>query len=121
MKLNAKKCDAATYGKDPSKLSDGKGLYLFLHKGGGKYWRYKYTSPTKGKEDTLSLGVYPEVSLAEAREKHKAAHKLVSDGIDPKDNQKEEMAKRRAEAGNTFEVIARCTPSAQVGQMRVYC
>ncbi len=107
MKLTAKKCDAATHGKDPSKLFDGKGLYLFLHKSGSKYWRYKYKSPTKGKEDTLSLGVYPEITLAEAREKHQNAHKLVSEGIDPKDDIKEKQAIRIADANNTFEVIAR--------------
>ncbi|MEM6811797.1 MAG: integrase arm-type DNA-binding domain-containing protein [Pseudomonadota bacterium] len=107
MKLTAKKCDAAAYGKDPTKLFDGRGLYLFLHKNGSKYWRYKYKSPIKGKEDTLSLGVYPETSLAEAREKHQAAHKLVTEGTDPKENKKEEQAKKIVEANNTFEVIAR--------------
>ena len=94
MKLTAKKCETATYGKESSKLFDGKGLFLFLHKNGSKYWRYKYKSPTRGKEDTLSIGVYPEISLAEAREKHKDAHKLVSEGVDPKDDLKAQQAIR---------------------------
>ena len=107
MKLNAKQCEKAKYGKDPSKMFDGKGLYLHLHPKGGKYWRYKYKSPTRGKEDVFSIGVYPEISLAEAREKHKVAHKMVTDGIDPKEQEKDFANQRRIEASNTFEVIAR--------------
>lgn len=74
-KLTAKKCDTANRDKDGAKLFDGKGLYLELHKNGSKYWRYKYR--IGGREKLLSLGVYPEVTLNEAREKHREAHKLV--------------------------------------------
>jgi hypothetical protein len=80
MKLTAKKCETAKRDTDGAKLSDGGGLYLELHKNGSKYWRYKYR--ILGKEKVLALGVYPEVTLAEAREEHKKAHKLVSQGFE---------------------------------------
>ena len=104
-KLTAKKCETAKRDKDGAKLFDGQGLYLELHKNGSKYWRYKYR--IGGKEKLLSLGVYPEVPLVEAREKHKAAHKLVSNGTDPQQAKREERLVKEQEATNTFEIIAR--------------
>ncbi len=105
MKLTVKKCAAAKREKDGAKIWDGGGLYLELHSNGRKYWRYKYR--ILGVEKLLALGVYPETSLAEAREKHAKARKLVQQNIDP--NQSKRDAKRVAEqeAENTFEVIAR--------------
>ena len=58
-----------------------KGLYLLVGKKGSKYWRFKYRFARK--EKVLALGVYPEVSLKEAREKTLAARKLLSNDIDP--------------------------------------
>lgn len=55
MKLNNKKCETASREKDGAKLFDGGGLFLELHKNGGKYWRYKYRA--LGKEKVLALGV----------------------------------------------------------------
>jgi len=71
----------------PGKHFDGGGLYLHVLPAGGRYWRAKYRHA--GKEKTLSLGVYPDVTLAEARDKRDAARKLISTGIDP-------IAQRRA-------------------------
>lgn len=105
MKLTAKKCDAVTREKDGAKIFDGKGLFLELHRNGSKYWRYKYR--ISGKEKLLSLGVYPEISLQEAREIHREAHKLVSKGIDPQAVKEEEKRIREQEAANTYEAIAR--------------
>lgn len=105
MKLTAKKCETAKRDIDGAKLSDGAGLYLELHKNGSKYWRYKYR--ILGKEKVLALGVYPEVTLAEAREEHKKAHKLVSQGFDPALSKKEKKLERYSEAANTFEAMAR--------------
>lgn len=104
-KLTAKRCDSANRDKDGAKLFDGRGLYLELHKNGSKYWRYKYR--IGGKEKLLSLGVYPEVALAEARDKHRDAHKQVSEGIDPQATKQEAKLQKEQEAANTFEVIAR--------------
>jgi integrase len=63
------------------KLSDEKGLFLYITASGGKYWRLKYRFA--GKEKKLAFGVYPEVSLAEAREKRDQARKLLSNHVDP--------------------------------------
>jgi hypothetical protein len=63
------------------KLSDEKGLFLLVKKNGSKYWRLKYRFA--GKEKTLALGVYPEVTLKEARNKRDTARKLLDSGSDP--------------------------------------
>jgi integrase len=63
------------------KLTDEKGLFLFVTPSGGKYWRFKYRFG--GKEKKLAFGVYPEVSLAEAREKRDQARKLLANDVDP--------------------------------------
>ena len=71
---------------------------------GGKWWRFKYRHG--GKEKRLSLGVYPEVSLAEARERRDAARKLLAQGIDPSATRRAEKAE--AQAGEeSFELVAR--------------
>ena len=62
------------------KLSDGRGLYLEVSPAGGKWWRHKYRF--EGKEKRLSLGVYPDVSLKEARERRDDARKLLASGVD---------------------------------------
>jgi len=82
------------------KLADGRGLFLLVVPTGGKYWRYKY--PFEGRERQLSLGVYPDVGIKLARERHQAARTQVSSGIDPK---AERVAKKAAES-DTFEVVA---------------
>jgi hypothetical protein len=65
----------------PRKLTDGRGLHLLVGPNGGRYWRYSYRY--KGKQKTLALGVYPDVSLAKTRERHLAARQLLVDGVDP--------------------------------------
>ncbi len=64
----------------PVKITDGGGLYLLVNKT-GKYWRYNYRYLKKQK--TLALGVYPEISLAQARERHRKAREQLANGIDP--------------------------------------
>lgn len=87
------------------KLSDGKGLYLEVAPNGGKWWRFKYR--IDGKEKRISLGTFPEVSLADAREKHLESRKQVSNGIDPSEDRKSKKAKDKISAENSFEQIAR--------------
>lgn len=89
----------------PYKLFDGGGLYLHVMPHGGKYWRYKYRFLNK--EKVLALGTYPEISLLEAREKHKQAHKLVANGTDPAKVKEDKKRSVKLESKNTFEVIAR--------------
>jgi integrase len=85
----------------PYKLHDGAGLFLLVHPNGSRYWRLKYR--LLGKEKVFALGVYPDVALAEAREKTLAARRLVREGVDP-------VAERRrsqhGKAADTFQAIA---------------
>lgn len=60
----------------PYKLADGGGLYLLIKPNGGKYWRLKYR--VAGKEKLLALGVYPEVTLADARAKREEAKRGIA-------------------------------------------
>ena len=92
-------------GKKPVKLYDEKGLYLEIAPSGGRWWRFKYRF--QGKEKRLSFGVYPEVSLAAAREACVDARKLLKQGVDPSAHRKAQKATNTAQAANTFEVIAR--------------
>jgi hypothetical protein len=65
----------------PYKVADGAGLYLEVDPSGGKYWRFKYRRT--GKEKRISLGVYPEVSLANARKARDGCREQLAKGIDP--------------------------------------
>lgn len=89
----------------PKRLFDGGGMYLEVSPAGGKLWRLKYRYG--GKEKRLALGVYPDTSLANAREKRDAARKLLAQGIDPGVQRKAEKAAGEERAANNFEVIAR--------------
>jgi len=68
--------------KSQIKISDAHGLYLLVLSSGGKYWRFDYRYNSKRK--TLSIGVYPKVSLLEARHVHAEACRSLEQGIDPK-------------------------------------
>jgi len=96
--------NAKAKGKD-YKLTDGGGLYLLVSSAGGKLWRFKYSYG--GKEKLLALGVYPIITLSEARQRRDDAKKLLDNGIDPSINRKAVKAARNETAANSFEVIAR--------------
>ena len=89
------------------KLYDTDGLFLQVTPTGGKWWRLKYRFD--GKEKLLSLGTYPEVSLASARERRDLARKLLANDppIDPSENRKNIKAENRLNATNSFELVAR--------------
>ncbi len=86
------------------KYADGGGMYLLVRLG-GKYWRLDYRHAAKRK--TLSLGVYPEVSLAKARRRREVARELLADGLDPAAAKREEKQAGEMAAATTFEVVAR--------------
>jgi integrase len=86
------------------KHSDGQGLYLH-EKPAGKYWRMSYRFD--GKQKTLALGTYPEVSLLKARQRRDKARQLLADGIDPGAAKREEKQAKADAAANTFELVAR--------------
>lgn len=85
------------------KHSDGAGMYLLV-KASGRYWRMDYSCA--GKRKTLALGVYPEVSLAKARQRREKAREQLADGIDPSAAKREEKQARTDAAANTFEAVA---------------
>ncbi|PHI28980.1 tyrosine-type recombinase/integrase [Budvicia aquatica] len=86
------------------KLTDGDGMFLLVHPNGSKYWRLRYRFG--GKEKTLALGVYPEVTLADARQKRDEARKLIVVGTDPNEYKRAVKAELEDEA-KTFESVAR--------------
>lgn len=87
----------------PYKLADQNGLYLLVKKA-GKYFRYDYRFG--GKRKTISLGVYPDVKLKEAREKHEDARKLLRNGVDPLQHKKQTKNMLNEQAANSFEAVA---------------
>ncbi len=89
----------------PFKLTDEKGLFLLIKPNGNKWWRLKYRF--EGKEKLLSCGVYPDVSLKQARERREEARKLLASRIDPSENRKAIKATQVEHTANSFEVIAR--------------
>ncbi len=89
----------------PYKLPDEKGLFLLIHPNGSKYWRQKYRF--NGKEKLLAFGVYPDISLKDARARRDDARKLLANGIDPGEAKKAQKAAGMERAANSFEVVAR--------------
>lgn len=104
MKLNARQVETAKPKDKPYKMADGGGLYLLVKTNGSRYWRLKYR--IDGKEKLLALGVYPDVSLADARAKRDEARKGIAGGIDPLEVKKEQKVEREAQVKNTFQEIA---------------
>lgn len=87
------------------KLFDSRGLYLEVAPSGGKWWRLKYRF--NGKEKRLSLGVYPEISLKDARDRREDARRLIANGVDPSVHRKAARTANVARSQNSFEMVAR--------------
>ncbi|MBI2379228.1 MAG: tyrosine-type recombinase/integrase [Gammaproteobacteria bacterium] len=105
MKLKDMECRTAQPGEKLRKLSDGGGLFLWVQPDGKRYWRLAYRFG--GKQKTLALGVYPEVSLKEARDKRELNRKLLAEGIDPSERRKQDNRTQKQRTENTFEALAR--------------
>src|SRR6185437_5736461 len=86
------------------KLADGDGMYLLITPTDARYWRLKYRFG--GKEKVLAIGVFPEVSLAEAREKRGAARRLIRDGFDPVEDRQIRKRQDKHLRANTFRAVA---------------
>ncbi|MDM3053291.1 integrase arm-type DNA-binding domain-containing protein [Citrobacter sp. CK183] len=84
------------------KLTDGSGMHLLVHPNGSKYWRLQYRFG--GKQKMLALGVYPEITLADARARRDEARKLLANGVDPGDKKKSDKIEQ--EEARTFEQLA---------------
>ena len=103
MPLNDPKCRNAKPASKPYKLADEKGLYLLVQASGSKLWRFNYRHG--GKQKTLALGSYPDVSLTKARDKLLEARKLLADGADP--GAEKQRQRRDKAAASSFESVAR--------------
>ena len=88
----------------PYKLADGLGLYLLVNPNGSRLWRIKYR--IAGKEKTLSLGAYPDLSLVKARQSRTEARQQLAEGTDPSEQKKAAKAAQKVE-GLSFETLAR--------------
>lgn len=88
----------------PQKMSDGGNLYLLVTPAGGKLWRFNYRF--MGKQKTLSLGAYPDVTLSMARERLLETKKLLTSGRDPAVQAKLAKITRAVAAANTFNIVA---------------
>ncbi len=93
----------------PVRLYDERGLYLEIRAAAdgtaSKWWRFKYRF--EGKEKLISLGTYPDISLASAREKRDDARTMVASGIDPSAAKRAQRESRTAAVANSFEAVAR--------------
>jgi integrase len=87
------------------KLADERGLHLSVYPNGSKLWQLRYRY--EGKEKTASLGKYPEVSLAEARNKRDQMRKQIANGIDPVQAQRATKEAHKLAQANSFQAVAR--------------
>ena len=87
------------------KMFDGRGLYLEVSPRGGKWWRLKYRF--EGKDKRISLGVYPDVSLKEARQRREDSRRLLAGGVDPSTHRQALKVAKAQRDSNTFEAVAR--------------
>ncbi|MEE3651372.1 MULTISPECIES: tyrosine-type recombinase/integrase [unclassified Brenneria] len=85
-------------------LVDGDGMFLLIHPNGSKYWRFRFRFG--GNQHLMAFGVYPETSLADARQKRDESRKLVAAGIDPREH-KRAVKEEKAKEAITFESVAR--------------
>lgn len=103
--LTAKEVQNLKPPQKQTKHFDGGGLYLLIKSTGQKYWRLKYQY--NGKEKNLALGVYPDISLKEAREKRQQAKALLKQGIDPQAERKDTKHQQETQHLDCFEAQAR--------------
>ena len=96
----------------PGRLTDGQGLYLLVKAKGKGWWRLDYKLSNSRK--TLTMGTYPEVSLAMARTRREEARQLIASGIDPSEERK--AAKAASSGENSFETIAREWHASQLAK-----
>jgi integrase len=89
----------------PYRKADGGGMYLEVHPNGNRYWRLAYRFG--GKQKTLAFGVYPDVTLADARARRDEARKLLANDADPSAVKQTQKRQAKVAAANSFEVIAR--------------
>jgi integrase len=105
MKLTDAAVKKAKPQNKPYRLSDGAGMYVEITPTGSKYWRLAYRFSEKQK--TLALGVYPDITLADARRRRDEARKILANGADPGTVKQTQKRQAKIAAANSFELIAR--------------
>lgn len=103
MPLSDKKLQSLKKAPVAGKHVDTDGLFLKITPAGGLYWQWRLRTP---KETLVSYGSYPEVSLAEARDRHRKARALRRDGVQPNDAKRDAKLALRFSADNSFELVA---------------
>jgi integrase len=103
-RLSDAKVRSAKPAAQPYKLYDGGGLFLLVHPNGSRYWRFKYRFGDK--EKLFAIGVYPDVTLSEARAKALDARRMVSEGADPVIERRRHRANSATSAAETFQAMA---------------
>lgn len=86
-------------------LSDGNGLALRVRPIGSKFWIFNYQRPITKKRANLTLGKFPDLSLAKARTKAIEARELLADGIDPKEHRDNTLREKQLELSNTLQAV----------------
>lgn len=104
MKLSDNKIKSLKAKNSPYKLADGAGLYLYITPKGSKSWRFKYRF--QGKQNCICLGLYPDISLATARQKHREARECLAQGQSPALAKKQLKILAEKSHQNTFEQVA---------------
>ena len=89
----------------PYKLAAGRGLHLLIKTDGSKHWQFRFRFDAK--ENTIAIGRYPEVSLANAEKQSTYTHELLAGGINPSEHKKAATASKTGNLANSFEVVAR--------------
>lgn len=88
------------------KLADGGGMYLYVTKLGAKSWRMNYVRPITKKHATMTLGLYPDVTLAQARQQRSEIRALLAQGIDPQQQKIDDEREQELLSNNTFAAVA---------------
>lgn len=99
---------AAKPGEVDYTLHDGDGLQLLIKTNGKKVWQYRYLRPFSQKRAKLTFGPYPEVTLADARQRRRDARTLLTKNIDPYEFQLSQRKQALEVKANSFKVVAEC-------------
>lgn len=102
--ISARTIESAKPEEKPYSIAIGEGLILLINPNGSKWWRFRYRH--LGKAKMLSLGVYPDIGLADAKQARDEARKLVAQGIDPSEKRKEAKVVAKIENATTFRAVA---------------
>lgn len=106
-----------TNGKSVRK-SDGGGLYIYVKANGTKFWEFRYTKPATGKKTFIGIGSYPDLALAEARDKAFEMRRLLHEGIDPQTDRIEKKAKYKLLQTYTLLYVAKQWRQLKEGQLK---